>query len=222
MNTCLDISTYAFRGNGKYVLIIGAGISILADIVSFAGGLYSLISLILLAGYICAVFFDIINSTATGNDEAPDFPEVSNVIEDVFEPLVHMLAASLVSFGPWLAYWHFTDDAAINSSILYGLLGFGVIYFPMAMLAVVILGRLGGMSPHIVIPAIFRGGWLYWFAVLLICLLYFAELKASAIYGDQLILGTFIAAILGMFTIMTSGRILGIVYRDREEELDWL
>lgn len=92
----------------------------------------------------------------------------------------------------------------------------------MAMLAVVILGRLGGMSPHIVIPAIFRGGWLYWIAVAMLCLLYIAELTTNSIFEDRLIVGNLIAAVLGMFTIMTSGRILGIVFRDREEELDWL
>lgn len=78
------------------------------------------------------------------------------------------------------------------------------------------------MSPHIVIPAIFRGGWLYWVAVLLIGLLYFAEVLVSAAFAGHLIVGTLIAALLGMFTLMTSGRMLGVVYRDREEKLDWL
>lgn len=124
MYTFLDIATYSFRGNGKYVLFFGAIISVLTDIVSFAGGLISLIAAVLLSGYICAVFFDIINSTATGNNEAPDFPDVSNVMEDVFEPFIHVFAVLLVSFGPWLAYWFFSDELLINSAILYSLLGF--------------------------------------------------------------------------------------------------
>lgn len=222
MKNFLDIATYSFRGNGKYVLFFGAIISVITDIVSFAGGLISLIAVVLLSGYICAVFFDIINSTATGNTEAPDFPDVSSVMDDVFEPFVHVIAVLLVSFGPWIAYQYFSDELLINDAIFYGLLGFGVIYFPMAMLAVVILGRLGGMSPHIVIPAIFRGGWLYWIAVVMLCLLYFVKITTNSMFEGRFILGSLIAAVLGMFTIMTSGRILGIVFRDREEELGWL
>lgn len=222
MNTFKDIATYAVRGNGKYMLFFGALISVLSDIASFAGGLFPIISIVLLSGYLCAVFYDIVNSTATGDDEAPDFPEVSNLLEEVVEPFLHVFAVALVAMGPCLAYWIFMDEEVSNPLIFFGLLGFGVIYFPMALLAVVILGRLGGMSPHIVIPAIFRAGWLYWFAVLLICLLYVAEIFVSGAFAGHFIVGTLVAAFLGMFTLMTGGRALGIVYRDREDKLDWL
>jgi len=92
----------------------------------------------------------------------------------------------------------------------------------MAMLAVVILGHLGGIIPHIILPAILRRGWLYWLVVLWICLLYIAELTIGAAFGGYPILGTFVVAVLGIFILMAGGGILGSVNRDRVEKLDWL
>lgn len=221
MNTFRDIASYAFRGNGKYILFIGAVISVIADIASFAPT-FGFLAMIVLSGYFCAIYFEVIQSTATGDDEAPDFPEITSFLEDVLEPLVQVVGVTLLSFGPGVVYWIFTDEAAYNPFILYSLLSFGTIYFPMAMLAVVILGSLKGMSPHIVIPAIFHGGLLYWIAVILLCLLYAVQYVTEGLFEGHAIIGTLVMAALGMFTLMTNGRILGILYRDREEELGWL
>jgi hypothetical protein len=106
--------------------------------------------------------------------------------------------------------------------IAYALLGLGVVYFPMAILAVVILGYTGALSPHIVLPAIFRGGWIYWLGVMLLLLLYFIGAVVEDIFSGQIIIGHLIMAVVGSYTLMTNARILGVVYRERQEELGWL
>ena len=40
--------------------------------------------------------------------------------------------------------------------------------------------------------------------------------------GGVFIIGTVIAAFLGMYSLMANGRILGLIYREKQEELDWL
>ncbi|MFP6858037.1 MAG: hypothetical protein VCA73_12230 [Roseibacillus sp.] len=221
MNISQDVLTYAFRGGGKYILLIGAIISIVADLASWAP-ILGLLAVIFLAGYMCAVYFEIIQSTATGSAEAPNFPETSNIMEDLLSPMIQVIAVLFVSFGPWLLFAVFADVENYQPLVFFGLLGWGIVYFPMAMLAVVTLGTLGAMSPHIVLPAIFRGGLLYWLAVFVLFLLYMAESMIGEFLAGKIIVGPVLLAFVGMYTMMTNGRLLGIVYRERKEQLGWI
>jgi hypothetical protein len=87
---------------------------------------------------------------------------------------------------------------------------------------VVVLGHLGAMSPHIVIPAIFRGGWLYWVGVVLLVVLYLVEGFLTKLSAGNPIVGTLLMSGVGAYVLMTNARMLGVVYREREEELGWL
>ena len=178
---------------------------------------------LLVSAYFCAIYFQMIQSSATGGKEAPEFPETANLIEDIVWPMLQIFVVLLVSFGPFLGYslWAGSDDQW-SPLIANVLRGFGVIYFPMARLAVVVLGYTGALSPHIVIPAIFRGGWLYWVGVFLLCVLYIGESYIGVALSGSLILGTLGMSVVGAYTLMTNARILGVVYRERQDELGWL
>lgn len=214
-----DIFTYAYRGSGKYILICCVVLSVVAEIVSLAP-LFGAIAGLLLSGYFSAVYFQMIQSTATGNDEAPQFPDLANIFEDIIWPMLQIIVVFLVSFGPLLAYAFGADES--NDLIIWVLLGLGVVYFPMAMLAVVVLGRTSVVSPHIVIPAIIRAGWLHWVSVLLLILLYVVSNIIENIFSDYLIIGTLVMSAVGAYTLMTQARILGVLYRERQDELGWL
>ena len=221
MNVVQDIFGYAVRGSGKYILIFGAIFSVAADLVGIAP-LIGWIAGLLLAGYFCAIYFEIIQTSATGSGEAPAFPETSNILGDILWPMMQVFIVLLGSFAPWLAYGIFVPEEEIIPLIFFGLLGLGIVYFPMAMLAVVVLGYMGAMSPHIVIPGIFRGGLLYWLGVFVLCVLYLIEAAIGWFLSGHLVVGPLVMAVVGMYTMMTNGRILGIVYRERQEELGWL
>ena len=216
-----DILSYGFRGGGKWTLVIGTILSLAADLAGFAP-ILGLVAIVLLSGYFCAIYFDIIQTTATGSMEAPYMPDTTNVVADLLWPMFQVILVFLVSFGPWIGYGLFSPQEELSLPLFYALLVFGVIYFPMAMLAVVVLGYLGAMSPHIVLPAIFRGGGVYWLAVFMIVLLYMTEGFVGQVLEDRPLLGTFVLAVLGIYAMMTNGRALGIVYRERQEELGWI
>jgi hypothetical protein len=221
MSSIIDILTYAYRGSGKSILITCAILSVLASIASISplfGGLAS----ILFFGYFCAIFYQIILSTATGGKEAPEFPETSNIIDDIVMPVLQVIAVMIVSFGPFLIYEIFILGDLPDTLLSMVLLCIGIIYFPMAMLSLVILGSMVAISPHIVIPAIFRGGWIYWVGILLLCLLYIIEIFVANIMEGNIIVGTFVMAIVSSYTLMTNARILGIIYRERQDELNWV
>lgn len=170
----------------------------------------------------CACIFQMIQSSATGGKEAPEFPDTANFFEDIIWPMLQIFVVALVSFGPLICYSIWAGEDRFHPLLRYGLVGFGVIYFPMAMLAVVVLGYTGALSPHIVIPAIFRGGWLYWVGVVMLCLLYVAGSVIEDVLSGSLIIGTLVMSLVSSYTLMTNARILGVVYRERQEELGWL
>lgn len=221
MPILFDIISYAFRGRGKYILFTCMVLSIIAKLAGIAP-LIGPIASILLGGYFCAVYFQLIQSTATGGKEAPDFPETSNIMEDIIWPMIQIIVVALVSFGPLIAYSIWANDLEYNPLIGYGLLGWGVIYFPMAILAVVVLGYTGALSPHIVIPAIFRAGLLYWMGVFLLLFLYMGQSIIASMLSGHLIIGSLLMSLIGAYALMTNARILGIVYREKQEELNWL
>ncbi len=221
MNILKDILTYAYRGSGKYVLIVCVVLSVVAELAGIAP-LVGPIAALLLSAYFCAIYFQMIQSSATGGKEAPEFPDTANFFEDIIWPMLQIFVVGLVSFGPFIGYMIWAGEERFDPLIGYGLIGLGVIYFPMAMLAVVVLGYTSALSPHIVVPAIFRGGWLYWVGVLMLCLLYVAGSIIEDALSGSLIIGTLVMSLVGSYTLMTNARILGVVYRERQEELGWL
>ena len=221
MRILIDIFTYAFRGSGKYVLLVCVVLSVVAKLAGIAP-LLGAVAVVLLSGYFCAVFFQLVQSSATGGSEAPDFPDTANVFEDMIWPMLQVLVVGLVSFGPAGAYVYLVEEKSLIPFIGYGLLALGAAYFPMALLAVVVLGYTGALSPHIVVPALFRGGWIYWTGVGVLCSLYGLERIVDNMFSGSFIVGPLILSILGSYTLMTNARTLGIVYRERREELGWL
>lgn len=221
MHLLKDILTFAWRGSGKYVLIICVVLSVIADLAGLAPGFGGIASF-LLAGYFCAIYHQLIQSTATGGKEAPEFPDTANLFEDLVWPMVQVVVVAVVSFGPFVGYTLWAGAESAHPMIGNGLLGLGVAYFPMAMLAVVILGSTGAVSPHIVMPAMARGGGLYWLGVLLLVVLYGVGAVIDELFSGHLIVGHLMMAVIGSYTLMTHARILGVVYRERQEELGWL
>ncbi len=220
MNIFSDILSYPFRGSGKYILLIGAILSLVADLASLAplvGGIASLF----LFGYFCAVYFKIIESSAVGGKEAPEYPELSNLMEDVFWPMLQIIGVMLVSFGPLWGYLIFAGKGALPW-ITVALTALGTLYAPMAILAVVILGYMGALSPHIVFPAIVRAGWLYLATLVLLLLIYGLQGLATHFLAGWFIIKFLILAIVSMYCLMANGRALGLIFRERREALNWL
>lgn len=200
--------------------MFGAILSLVADLASLApvvGGVASL----LLFGYFCAVYFKIIESSAVGGKEAPEYPELSNIMEDIIWPMLQIVIVILVSFGPAWGYLIYAGKDA-HAGMAFALTGLGILYAPMAMLAVVILGHMGALSPHIVLPAIFRAGWLYLAAVLLLLVIYGLQGVVANFLAGWFIIKFLILAFVSMYCLMANGRALGLIFRDRREELNWI
>jgi hypothetical protein len=214
-----DIFSYGYRGGGKYVLLICTVISAVAQVASYAPAI-GWLAWWLVFGYYCATYFKVIETSATGSNEAPDFPEISSMYEDVVVPAFKVIAVSAVCFGPEIIYEIFAESKT-NPAISMALKGFGFVFFPMAMMAVACLGYLGAMSPHIVLPAIFRAGGLYWLAVFLLAMLDLGFDYIDGLLNGIPFLNVIVLTVIGAYVFLTNGRILGVIYRERQEEMGW-
>jgi len=58
--------------------------------------------------------------------------------------------------------------------------------------------------------------------VLMLCLLYVAGLMIGDALSGSLIVGALVMSLVSSYTLMTNARILGVVYRERQDELGWL
>lgn len=221
MTLLSDILTYPFRGGGKYLLFFGVLISLGSELMAYAPFI-GILGRLILAGFLVATYFAVIETTATGSEEAPFFPEISNLWEDLIWPLLKTLIVGFVSFLPASLYLWLVPAPQQSLPIHLALLGCGLIYLPMAMLAVVVLGYLGALSPHIVLPAIFRAGGLYAFAVSVIAILIVVEVALEWLLGRWPLILTPVALVFGMAALLWNGRTLGIIYRERREEMGWM
>jgi len=125
----------------------------------------------------------------------------------------------ILSFSPYFIYINLSDDHSIVSTALITL---GLIYFPMALLAVIILGRLSAANPLIVFPSIFRAGWTYWLGISLLILLYLVENYLEKLLSGNIFIEVIVMSTITSYTLMANARTLGLIYRERQEELYWI
>ncbi len=218
-NILKDIFTYAYRDSGKYTLIRCAALFIATKLVGYAPVIGSFATWIL-GGFFCATYFHQVESSAINEEEAPGFPDTSDFHEDILRPILQVIIVAFVSFGPAFLYewWSDEDYSFLIDNILVGL---GCCYFPMAMLAVILQGAANAVSPHVVIPAIIRSGWLYAAAVVLFYLLYQLWFVVGGALSGYFIIGTLGQALLCSYLLTTNARVLGVLYRERQEKLGW-
>lgn len=216
----LDILTYPFHKSGYPLFFVGAILILLsnfATVMPVVGGFAS----IFIFAYLSGLFFELLNLSATDQEELYTFPDLSDAWEDIALPAIKVVGVVAISFLP-LIIWEVNGDAESSSGnvIYYASVAWAALYFPMAMLGTVIFGSLIGASPHIVFPAIFRSGGLY----LIVALLVFALIclhTFSSYFLPEGIPSYIISALITMFVMMTTARALGLLYLRREEELGW-
>ncbi len=213
-----DVFGYALRPSGRYLFVIGAGLFLMMDLAVLAP-LFGAIAIFLLACYLAATYVELIQRSATRDLDAPAFADISNLMSDVISPAFQLALVYLLSFG---AYFWALYTESLPSIGVYALYVVGAFYFPMAMLAVVILGQLSAASPHIVLPSLWRGGKVYLCCVGMLVGLKLIEIQLSAVLDGIFILGSVISSFVAMYALMTSARLLGVIYRERSEELGWL
>lgn len=214
-----DALSYPFRGAGLFILILGTVAALLLQLASFVP-ILGFLAIVLLFGYFTAYYYQVLQHTATGSDAEPDWPDVSDFWDDLIRPLLQVIGVLIVANLPWALAIAFTGSPDSPISLVARI--FGMFYFPMALLAVVVLGHLGGANPLLVIPSILRTFPGYAVVAAIAILLPFGiDLIIDATEETPWIAWG-VSTFLSLYLITTHARLLGLFYRRKEEALDWI
>jgi hypothetical protein len=196
---------WPFRGSGPLVLLGGT------LMFSFIGLFSPAIVWCLMLGY----GMTIIQQTATGRQDAPDWPEVESW-GDIARPAILGLAVAAMSFGP-AAWFSYGGASAMTVTLAVGV---GTLYAPMAWMAASVSQRFLAITPLTVIPLLTRTNASYWMG----CgLLFVALFIGSAVAGflsenTPIIVDTLVGTAAALYFVMVEMRILGLVwFRHRED-----
>jgi hypothetical protein len=216
--------TYPFKSDGIILLVAGtifyAVVSYLAAHAMMAG----LLLMIFGTGYLISYYQRILQSSAIGENEMPDWPDFTN-FSDLASPIFQAFGTILISFGPAILLRIFVqEESAWREWAIAGGMIFGCLYFPLAFTAVTMADSLGGLNPLVIIPSILKIPGEYLLVVLLSVGIYFAETFGNALLGSVLpipILPTLISQFLGLYLGVVEMRLLGLLYWTKRADLGW-
>ena len=201
-----------------------------------------------IAGYVCAWFIGIIHSTASGEDALAAWPEFRDVWSDIVGPYAMVIGTTFICRIPaLLAYLGFLSlqgeslfsifffmqalisPLAIGYAFLplYGTITvilleiLGALYFPMAVLCVAIFGTFEAMSPRTVLGSIARVPGPYAIVCFLFFVMTITGILSKLIFVFIPLFGLILAASMTFYLMIVQARILGLIYRTNQKQLDW-
>jgi hypothetical protein len=217
-----DAFVYPLRGQGKWLLLVGTVCLRLAGWFTWMPFM-GLILALLIGGYLCAYMFRIVDRSARGDRELPDWPDVTDAYDDIVRPffvvvgtiLAIMLPAIVLEVGHLAAGWQ-TQNAALMAYAA------GLFYLPMAMLGVCLTESVLMASPHIVILAVLKVPLEY----LLVCAalglaVALHHYAVPALEGYVPYVGGLAATFLALYCLAFEMRVLGVLYYTRRQRLGW-
>jgi hypothetical protein len=232
---------FPFRGNGPWILVSGTLFFTFMDVGRYMVCLVWPFVTLLLYGMLGMFLFDVVRTAAQEREPELGWPDFGNIGDVVLEGL-RFIGASLVVFGPsilsifmaGLNFWgpptslgNISPEAggwAVVAVLFF--LG-GILYYPMAMLAVAMLDTIMGVNPVLVFRGIARAPLQYACVCALLAMLFAARMAIG--FGMNFIpswearLLVFLPIrFVGFYGLIVSAQLLGLLYRARGERFGWL
>lgn len=236
---------YPLRGGGAMMILFGMFVLAMLKVGQLMLGFRSLrllicgiVIVIFSGGYLFAFLQNILQSTAAEDNEIPELPGISNVVEDILLPFGRFLGLIVLCFLPGIAVgvWAVSSHHPLGGQAFVAAMILGGGYFPMAFLAVALHDSILVANPMLVIPSILKVPLEYFVA-----LLAFGAFSGSQALGDWvsktafpdsfstqsmsqlfLMIGVrLLWAFLNFYLVITAVRILGTISVTRKERLGW-
>ncbi len=224
------IFSYPLTGTGKFILIIGAlffGIlSWLAHIlviVPIYGWLFALFVGVFIGGMLSSYVMKIINRTANGDNEPPDWPEVSEPWADIVNPFFQVLGVIVICFFPSLFFFFMFVKHGYGLVPIFWLLFLpGLLYLPMSLIAMSMFQTLTSLNPFLILRSIIKIPLDYFIACIVLLLIVGLRIITDKIFvGTIPFLGGLLAYLLFLYFLMLEARILGLIYYSNKNKLNW-
>jgi hypothetical protein len=232
---CLgEVFRYPFRASG-IALLLGGSLMMAGYLVMMAwaahAGPFGFGAIILYSflffGYFTAYLHKIVQASANGDQELPDWPDFSSIWDDIGQPALQILGVWLVSFGP-VKYYIYQQQEAATPWIWVPLLLGGMIYFPMACLSVAVFNTILAANPLTVFVSMFKVLQNYSLAILIFwaafIFSFLVDIFAGLIPTDLLAVRLAIWAIsipVSVYLVIIEARVLGLIYFGNSDKLGW-
>ena len=218
---------YPFKHNGL-ILLIGGTIFFtvlqLAHTVALPG-FVSLFLLVTSVGYLFAFMQSVVTSSTLGDENMPDWPEISSFWEDIVLPFLRFVTIWIICLAPGIAALIY-DHRTLGLSLL----ALGIFCLPMTLLTVSVADSLGGLNPFVIFSSIAKIPGPY----LVVCGLFLAVI--GLVQGCDYLLGLFsermlpfavriipvaIGNFISLYGLTLQMRVLGLLYFTKKEKLAW-
>ncbi len=213
---------YPFKG-GALLLVIGS--LFFWSLNLFVRYLFAGIIGTFAAGYLSAYLLSIIVSTSDERDRLPDWPTLTDWWMDIVRPFLLILGTVVFCLLPSVAVIVVGTRLQVEALWLQlVLLGAGLLYLPMGLVAVAIFDSVSGLNPLRVIPGIFKTFGGYLLASLVLAMLVTLRLLAGFLLDliSVPVLGSLVEGFISFYLLVVEMRILGLFYRANMKRLNWL
>ena len=220
----IDIFLYPLNIPGLTILGIVIITPLLIDIVAGLLGPFGLVVVIpglvikiVIVLYIYWYYCECIRDSAGGGLRAPETMGTTPGLGDMFWQLVKIVGCSAFFFAPIVVYFLYTKRTDTIYRLLYG---YGVFFFPMGVLSVIMFDSFSGLNPVLLIGSIFSTFFQYCGLILLMAglgalmALLFSSLPKSWFL-------VYIFKIVSIYWVMIGAHLLGRFYWRYQKKLNW-
>ncbi len=188
---------------------------------------------IFILGYTFAYMQKIIHAAAQGEDDPPGWPDITEFVQDLLVPGLQLLGTMVVCFGPAIGLTIWVAVEAVGGRgpspetalLILALALFGMVYFPMAVLAVAMYDSVLAVSPLIVVPAIYKLPLEYLLVLMVAGLTVAARLLGVVLLPrvvPLIVVPSLIGMFFGLYFLTVLMRLLGLMYYAKRDKLGWL
>ena len=196
------------------------------------GGILGLIARVLFVySYIYWYFSECIRDSAAGGLKAPEIIGSMPGLGDMICQFFRLFACYAFFLGPVTFYrgYTFFNDIEVDWIIFWSLLTYGVFFFPMGILAVVMFDSINGLNPLLLIHSIFSVFVRYCLLVLLLYVLGILLVSLGVIMSSILpksgyltiFTSSYVSLVFFIYALLIVGHLLGRFYYKYQDKLNW-
>ena len=212
---------FPFRRNGLILLASGTVFFVVVSFFSGRSGIVGLPLGIFSCGYLFCFLQSIISTSALGDAHMPGWPDFDGWLETILEPFCQLLGIFVLCLGPAIAYSRFA--AHVQPWLVAALWMGGLLYLPMALLAVTMYDSLLALNPMLIVLSVLRVPLAYaaTCGVLSLLLLVFFGVNLLDKDWDAPLLRSVLDEFIFLYTVTVMARVGGLLFYANKRRLGW-
>jgi len=215
---------YPFNKRGFLLLAIGTFFFLILAVALKFALIFRIAIAVFTYGYLFAYMQRIISASAQGEDDVPEFPDVTEIWSDIVLPFLLFTGTFVATFAPPIAIFIFMRESEMLGIALIATGIVCALYFPMALLAVAVTDSFLALSPHVVFPSIVRVFVPYLVACVVLGIIVAVRfgMEWAADFIPVPFLPTVLVGFVSLYLLVVEMRILGLLFRSYRGRLGWL